>query len=95
MIGGWNGTDFGSLGQNLSMLVPALHTVRLQHVDVGAMGLDRADRDRPPVRTRYPSAAVLVCPLAMIVAMTVLMGGGTQQRTGDHTDAPAEPVELP
>jgi len=39
--------------------------------------------------------AVLVCPLAMIVAMTVLMGGGTQQRTADRTDAPTEPVELP
>jgi uncharacterized membrane protein YdfJ with MMPL/SSD domain len=39
--------------------------------------------------------AVLVCPLAMIVAMTVLMGNGTQQPTADRTDAPAEPVEAP
>lgn len=39
--------------------------------------------------------AVLVCPLAMIVAMTVLMGGGTQQRIADRADVPAEPVELP
>lgn len=40
--------------------------------------------------------AVLVCPLAMIVAMTVLMGGGTQQqRTADRTDTPTEPAELP
>jgi hypothetical protein len=40
--------------------------------------------------------AVLVCPLAMIVAMTVLMGGGRQQqRTADRTDTPTEPAELP
>jgi len=39
--------------------------------------------------------AVLLCPLAMVVAMTVLMGGGTQQRAADRTDAPIEPVELP
>ena len=32
VLRGWNGTDFGSLGQNLSMLVPTLHTVRLQHL---------------------------------------------------------------
>lgn len=39
--------------------------------------------------------AVLVCPLAMIVAMSVLMGSGTPQPTADRTDAPAEPIELP
>ncbi len=39
--------------------------------------------------------AVLVCPLAMIVAMTVLMGNGAQQPTADRPDAPAEPVEHP
>ncbi len=32
VINGWTGTDFGALGQNLSMLVPTLHTVRLQHL---------------------------------------------------------------
>lgn len=32
VLRGWNGTDFGSLGQNLSMLTPLLHTVRLQHL---------------------------------------------------------------
>jgi hypothetical protein len=32
VLRGWNGTDFGSLGQNLSMLLPSLHTVRLQHL---------------------------------------------------------------
>ena len=39
--------------------------------------------------------AVLVCPLAVIVAMTVLMGNGTKQPTSERSDAPAEPVELP
>lgn len=29
---GWNGSDFGSLGQSLSMLLSTLHTVRLQHL---------------------------------------------------------------
>lgn len=32
VLRGWNGTDFGSLGQNLSMLSSSLHTVRLQHL---------------------------------------------------------------
>ena len=39
--------------------------------------------------------AVLVCPLAMIVAMTLLMGNGTQQPIAERSDAPAEPAELP
>lgn len=32
LLRSWNGSDFGSLAQNLSMLVPDLHTVRLQHL---------------------------------------------------------------
>lgn len=40
--------------------------------------------------------AALVCPLAMILAMTVLMGHGSQQPAAGRTEdsvAPAEPVD--
>lgn len=32
VVGGWNGSDFGSLGQNLSMLSSPMHKLRLQHL---------------------------------------------------------------
>lgn len=37
--------------------------------------------------------AVLVCPLAMVVAMTVLMRSGSRGSGVDDADTPAQPVE--
>ena len=37
--------------------------------------------------------AVLVCPLAMILAMTVLMGHEKTQPDPGHVDEPVDPVE--
>jgi hypothetical protein len=34
--------------------------------------------------------AALVCPLAMILAMTVLMGHGTHEPVAGHADEPVE-----
>ncbi|HSP02720.1 MAG TPA: hypothetical protein VLR27_04420 [Acidimicrobiales bacterium] len=39
--------------------------------------------------------AALVCPLAMIVAMTVLMGRDRHQPTAEHADERVEPVQHP
>ena len=39
--------------------------------------------------------AALVCPLAMIVAMTVLMGRDAHQPAAGHADERVEPVQHP
>ena len=37
--------------------------------------------------------AALVCPLAMVLAMTVLMGHGSQQPAAGRTQGAGDPVE--
>ena len=39
--------------------------------------------------------AALVCPLAMVLAMSVLMGNGSHPPAGERADAPVEELERP
>lgn len=50
-VRGWNGSDFGSLGQNLSTLLPLLHTLRLQHLTYPVLHFFHS-------RSRHDSAAI-------------------------------------
>jgi len=62
VIRGWNGTDFGSLGQNLSMLVPTLHMVRLQHLTYPVLHFFHS-------QSRLDAAAVRLTSLAHAVEL--------------------------
>lgn len=60
VLGGWNGTDFGSLGQNLSMLLPSLHTVRLQHLTYPVLHFFHG-------QSRHDAAAIAITNLARAI----------------------------
>lgn len=62
VIRGWNGTDFGSLGQNLSMLVPTLHMVRLQHLTYPVLHFFHS-------QSRLDAAAIRITSLAHAVEL--------------------------
>lgn len=62
VLRGWNGTDFGSLGQNLSMLTPNLHTVRLQHLTYPILHFFHS-------RSRHDAAAIQLTNLDQAIAL--------------------------
>ena len=62
VLGGWNGSDFGSLGQNLSMLVPNLHTVRLQHLTYPVLHFFHS-------QSRHDAAAIHIANLIEAVGL--------------------------
>lgn len=62
VLRGWNGSDFGSLGQNLSMLVPSLHTVRLQHLTYPVLHFFHS-------QSRHDSAAIHITNLVQAVGL--------------------------
>jgi hypothetical protein len=56
VVRGWNGTDFGSLGQNLSMLLPLVHTLCLQHLTYPVLHFFHS-------RSRHDSAGIALVHL--------------------------------
>ena len=58
----WNGNDFGSLGQSLSMLLSTLHTVRLQHLAYPVLHFFHS-------QSRHDAAAIHITNLVQAVAL--------------------------
>lgn len=60
---GWNGSDFGSLEQNLSMLLPTLHTLRLQHLSYPVLHVfhTRSKHDAAPSASSTSTAPYVSC----------------------------------
>lgn len=77
VLRGWNGTDFGSLGQNLSMLTPTLHTVRLQHLTYPVLHFFHS-------QSPLDAAAVNLTNLAQALEL-LRYGVATEARPDDQT----------
>ena len=79
---GWNGNDFGSLAQNLSMLLPNLHTVRLQHLTYPVLHFFHS-------QSRNDSTAIHVTNLVQAVGL-LRYGVKDSVRPDDQTLAAVE-----
>lgn len=82
VLGGWNGSDFGSLGQNLSMLVSSLHTVRLQHLTYPVLHFFHS-------QSRHDAAAIHLANLVEAVGL-LRYGVRDSVRPGSQTLAAVE-----
>lgn len=104
---GWNGTDFGALGQNLSMLLPTLHTLRLQHLTYPVLHFFHS-------QSRHDSAAISLVNLdgalrllrhgvhcdvrpdrQTLDALGAALGEFLDTMDGVHVDDDPDPVPAP
>lgn len=77
VVNGWNGADFGLLGQSLAMLVSTFHTVRLQHLTYPVLHFFHS-------QSRLDAAAIRLTTLAHAVEL-LRYGVAEQVRPDDQT----------
>jgi len=104
---GWNGSDFGSLEQNLSMLLPTLHTLRLQHLSYPVLHVfhTRSKHDAAPISLVHLDGAVRLLRSAVhsdvrpdaqtLDALAAALGVFLDTMDGIHITDAAEPVPAP
>lgn len=107
VVGGWNGSDFGSLGQNLSMLSSPMHTLRIQHLTYPVLHFFHST-------SRHDSAAINLVHLdgalrllhdgvdpdvrpdsQTLEALSAAIGEFLDTMDGIHITDDAEPVPAP
>jgi hypothetical protein len=104
---GWNGSDFGSLGQNLSMLLPSLHSLRLQHLSYPVLHVfhTRSTHDSAAISLTHLDGAVGLLRSAVdpdvrpdtqtLDAVAAALGEFLDTMDGIHIDDGPEPVPAP